>query len=116
MKILEKSRQMTVSEMHKMTRSNEVRKMETAKGTRLNVDDFILFEDEKIDKKTGEVEIVQVLAVRDDTEVYATISPTFKTEFFAIKAMCEEAGEAFDHVDVCSGTSRNGRAFITCTF
>lgn len=116
MKIVEKSRQMTVSEMYKMTRATDIRKMEMAQGSRLNVDDFILFEDEKIDKKTGEASIVTVLAVRDGNDVFATISATFKEEFFAIKAMCEEAGEKFDHVDVTSGTSRNGRNFITCSF
>lgn len=116
MKILEKSHQMSVSEMYAMTRSSNVQKMETAKGTRLNIDAFILFEDEKIDSKTGEVSTVKVLSVRDGHDVFATISPTFKEEFFAIKAMCEEAGEVFDHVEVRTGTSRNGRSFITCEF
>ena len=116
MKILEKSRQMSVSELYSMTRANNVRKMELAKGTRLVIDDYVLFEDDKEDAKTGDKVAVQVLAVRDGEYVFATISPTFKEEFFAIRGMCEDAGEPFDHVNVCTGTSRNGRTFITCSF
>lgn len=116
MKILEKSHSMTVSELHAMTRATTIRKMETAKGTRLNVDAFVIFEDDKTDPKTGEVTKCVVLAVRDGAEVYATISPTFKEEFDAIREMCADAGEPFDHVNVTTGTSKNGRIFITCTF
>lgn len=116
MKIIEKSSQMSVSELHAMTRANSIRKMETAKGSTLNIDSWVLYEDEKTDKQTGEVSTVVVLSVRDGEEVFATVSPTFKNEFFAIKEMCADAGEDFDHVVVTTGTSRAGRTFITCSF
>lgn len=116
MKIIEKSRQMNVSELHAMTRANSIKKMESAKGSTLNIDSWVLYEDEKTDKQTGEVSAVTVLSIRDGDEVFATVSHTFKEEFFAIKNMCEDVGEAFDHVIVTTGTSRAGRTFITCAF
>lgn len=116
MKIIDKSSQMTVSELHAMTRATNIKKMESAKGSTLNIDAWVLYEDEKTDKQTGEISAVTVLSIRDGDEVFATVSPTFKEEFFAIKGMCEDAGEAFDHVVVTTGTSRAGRTFITCTF
>lgn len=116
MKIIEKSHQMNVSELHAMTRANSIKKMESAKGSTLNIDAWVMYEDEKTDKQTGEVSTVTVLSIRDGDEVFATVSPTFKGEFFAIKNMCEDAGEAFDHVIVTTGTSRAGRTFITCAF
>lgn len=117
MKIIEKSRDnMNVSELHNLTRSINAHKMETAKGTRLNIDDYVFFIDEKTDAKSGEVIETVVLSIRDDGEIYSTISPTFIEEFKAIREICRECGEAFDHVDVVTGTSRNGRTFITAAF
>lgn len=116
MKIIAQSNKMSVSELHAMTRANTIKKMESAKGSTLNIDSWVYYEDEKTDKQTGEVSKARVLSIRDGEEVFATVSPTFKEEFFAIREMCEVADEAFDHVTVTTGTSRAGRTFITCTF
>ena len=78
MKIIEKSGKMSVSELHAMTRANAIKKMESAKGSTLNIDAWVLFEDEKTDKQTGEISTVIVLSIRDGEEVFATVSPTFK--------------------------------------
>lgn len=70
---------------------------------------FALYEDTNMDGKTNEV-----LAIRDKEsgEVFTTISPTFKRDFFDI---VEFMGEDDYFIHVVHGTTKAGRDFVTCT-
>lgn len=70
---------------------------------------FALYEDTNRDGKTNEV-----LAIRDKEsgEVFTTISPTFKQDFFDI---VEFMGEDDYSIHVVHGTTKAGRDFVTCT-
>lgn len=70
---------------------------------------YAVYEDTDKDGKTNEV-----LAIRDKEsgEVFTTISPTFKRDFFEI---VELMGEDDYSIRVIHGTTKAGRDFVTCT-
>lgn len=70
---------------------------------------YAVYEDTDKDGKTNEV-----LAIRDKEsgEVFTTISPTFKRNFFDI---VEFMGGDDYSISVIHGTTLAGRDFVTCT-
>ena len=111
MEIIAKSEGLKAADIFSMTKSNTIRKMQDAKGEVLNVGKFVLYKDENTN---GEVQ--EVLAIETDKGVrYATNSKTFIRNFKDIMSIFQESNEA---APVCflvgSGTSRNGREYLTC--
>ena len=70
---------------------------------------YAVYEDTDKDGKTNEV-----LAIRDKEsgEVFTTISPTFKRDFFDI---VDFMGEDDYSIHTVHGTTKAGRDFVTCT-
>lgn len=70
---------------------------------------FVVYEDTDKDGKMNEV-----LAIRDKEsgEVFTTISPTFKRDFFDI---VDFMGEDDYSIRTVHGTTKAGRDFVTCT-
>lgn len=70
---------------------------------------YAVYEDTDNDGKT-----VEVLAIRDKEsgEVFTTISPTFKRDFFDI---VEFMGKDDYSIRALHGTTKAGRDFVTCT-
>ena len=111
MKILNKSaNDMKKSEIFGMTKDAKMHKMSDHVGLRIDIDKWLHYVDENT--QGDKVEILSLKST--DGEVYATNSATFKQQFFAILDMLE--GESVDAVEVVSGTSKNGREYITCSY
>lgn len=70
---------------------------------------YAVYEDTNKDGETKEV-----LAIRDaeSGEVFATVSPTFKRDFFDIVDFMPEGDYS---IRVIHGTTKAGRDFVTCT-
>lgn len=106
MKVLAESRELSKAEIYHLAKSADIRKMSDAIGSTLEVDCFILYEDEN---NNGEMqEVVSIRTV--DGETYATNS----------KSACDcmhDILDVFDPADVkkvkvLAGTSKNNRKFI----
>lgn len=106
MKVLAESRELSKAEIYHLAKSADIRKMSEAIGSTLEVDCFILYEDEN---NNGEMqEVVSIRTV--DGETYATNS----------KSACDcmhDILDVFDPADVkkvkvLAGTSKNNRKFI----
>ena len=93
---------------YNLMNSNETHKMSDAEGSVLQVKAWVIYEDE--DPRTHEVKKVCSIQTADD-EIFGTISPTFIREFEKIVNFF--GGDVGD-IKVISGTSKNGRTFITC--
>lgn len=91
-----------------LMRSPKMQKISLCKGQVLEVEAYVLREDE-----TAEGEVTEVLSIRTpEGELYATNSKTFIREF---KAVIECAEPPFA-VEVIDGISRAGRHFVTCAW
>lgn len=91
-----------------LMRSPKMQKISMCKGQILDVDAYVLREDEN-----AEGEITEVLSFRTpEGELFATNSGTFIREF---KAILECTQPEFS-VEVIDGVSRAGRHFVTCAW
>lgn len=110
MKILEKSNENMAKEVkYVLTLSPGTQRMVTAKGSTLNISDWIIYEDENNGK------VVEVLSVlTDDGETFATNSATFIREFRRLRDFLKDCGEVVTKIRVASGISKVGREYITC--
>jgi hypothetical protein len=97
--------------IYNLTMSPKVKQMRTIKGCRLEINAWVIYEDE--DAKTGEVK--QILAIQDpEGEVYGTNSATFTEDFLRMVDIFGPDG--IDALEIISGTSKAGREFITCAY
>ena len=112
MNILKTSGTFTMAEMYRLTKSPEIAKLSTVKGQVLDIDRFIVYEDNKAE---GAV----VIAAFETTqgELFATNSRTFTNDFLDIVTMCEETGAAMPkQIKVLEKTGKSGRAYIQCVY
>lgn len=116
MEILNVSREMSTEDKYFLTMSPEIEKMSSIKGMVLEIDCWILYKDQKTDED-GKVEEETILSIRNTLgEVYATNSPTFIKEFERIIELFNDDGQEVKYIKVSSGTSKNGRDYITCVY
>lgn len=112
MEIINQSREFSTIEAYQLLRNPETQKMSANKDIPFEVDSWCIFNDVK--KSTGEVQ--EILSIKTKGgEVFATNSQTFMDEFLTIWDMFKNKNEEVPPIKVISGTSKNGRNFITCT-
>lgn len=111
MKIIRKTENLTPADVYALTKGNDIRKMQDAKGEVLEIEKFVLYED---DDQNGNP--MQVLAVETVEGVrYATNSKTFTRNFCDILTIFDESeAELPKSYRVGSGRSRAGREYLTC--
>lgn len=103
---------LTTRERFKLIAAPNMRKMQTAADSIIEVYAYALYTD--VNRKDGTInEVLSVLTT--DGEIFATISPTFKEDFFRIAEFFINAGETIPNIKVVQGESKNGRTFISCT-
>lgn len=105
---------------YKLTRSPEVQKLSTLSGQRIDVTNYAIYQDEKPDRKTGEIKSTTIIALMTrEGEIFASNSATVREEFLN---MLEIFGEDLDKeggyipVKIIEGVSKNNRTFYTCTY
>lgn len=102
--------QLNKKHIYALTMSPETLKMKDAKGSKLQVAAWCLYED--LDKD-GEPRRVLTIATPED-ETYATNSSTFQNDFQAMVDLFGPGG--VDAIKVISGQSKAGREYITCAY
>lgn len=106
--------------MYKLTRSPEVVKLSTLAGQRIDVTGFAIYEDEKPDRKTGEIvtSIITAFMTREG-ELFASNSATVREEWENILeifgADLEKEG-GYIPIRIIEGMSKNQRKFLTLTY
>lgn len=112
MEIINQSREFSTIEAYQLIRNPETQKMSNNKDIPFEVDCWCIFNDVK--KTTGEVQ--EILSIKTKGgEILATNSKTFMDEFLTIWNLFGEKNENVPPIKIISGTSKNGRNFITCT-
>lgn len=113
MKIIKKStEEFTLGEMYNLTRSPKTRKMSDVVGMLVEPKNWLIYEEADKDGNP-----VTILAIETkDGDMFATNSATFIREFDFIANMCADFDRGVDCIEVVSGTSKNGRSYITCAF
>lgn len=107
MEIIRKSGELTKKDIYNLSRSPEIEKMRDHVDEIIAVGKYLIYTDEN-----GNGDSVTVLSVEDKEtgRVIASNSLTARQEFEYIADLME--GEDFT-IKVCSGTSQNGRSYIT---
>lgn len=100
----------TPIDLYKLTQAPDRQKLTNAKGSTLELDSWVLYEEQ--DAKGNTIKLLS-LATKDGT-AYCTNSATFCRDFESAIAMFKEFGEEFHIIEVLTGTSKNGRDFISC--
>lgn len=105
---------------YKLTRSPEVVKLSTLAGQRIDVTHYCIYEDEKPDRKTGEINTAIITAfMTREGELFASNSATVREEW---ENILEIFGEDLDKeggyipVRIIEGMSKNQRKFLTLTY
>ena len=105
---------------YKLTRSPETQKLSTLSGQRIDVTHFCIYEDEKLDRKTGELKAATIISfMTREGEIFGSNSDTVREEFLNL---LEIFGEDLDKeggyipVKIIEGVSKNNRTFFTCTY
>lgn len=95
--------------LYSLTRGRSMSVKDVDERTVITPVAYAVYEDIDKDGKTSEV-----LAIRDKEsgEVFTTISPTFKRDFFVIVDLM---GEEEYSIRTFHGTTKAGRDFVTCT-
>lgn len=103
------SKNLTMAELYKITKSPTVRKMSSAEGEMIDIDYWAIRD---VRKSDGEIMKVLSIADRGTGEAYATNSATFIAEFDELVDMCADADSELRFIIVRGGTSKNGRHYI----
>lgn len=110
MKINVASRELTNKELYFLTKASNIHKMREVVGSMLDLDCFLIYEDEN---SKGEVQ--EIFSCRTpEGETFATNSPTFIRTFRDI-LQCFPI-EELHRLEVTDGTSKNGRNFIMAVY
>lgn len=113
MNIIKTSGTFTMAEMYRLTKSPEIAKLSTVKGQVLDIDRFIVYEDNKVD---GGAVVIAAFETAHG-ELFATNSRTFTNDFLDIVTMCEETGAPMPkQIKVLEKTGKSGRAYIQCVY
>ena len=110
--IIKDSGNLSPEELYFLTKSPAVQKMTSKKGAQIGVSKWCVYEE--TDANNVPMEIMAILT--PDGEMFATNSPTFIRDFGEMVDFFHGYGKDVHTVEVISGTSKNGREFITCTF
>lgn len=113
MEIVKSSADLKTIDIYRLTKAPNTKKMSDAKGTRIELDKWVLYED--VNKKTGELQKILAIATPSG-ECFATNSKTFIDDFIDMVEMFYYAGETVPSIVVTSGISKAGREFITCVY
>ena len=112
MKIIHASAELTAEQIYNLTMSPNTQKMADLVGQEIEIENYALYEDKN--SKGEDQEILAILT--PEKEVAATISPTFKQDFFRMQDLFGSMGQKIEAISVVSGTAKSGRTFITCKF
>lgn len=102
--------QLTKKHIYALTMSPKTLKMKDAKGSKLQVAAWCLYED--LDKDGNKRRVLTIATPEDET--YATNSGTFQTDFLDMVDLFGPGG--VDAIEVISGMSKNDREYITCAY
>ena len=117
MNILKQSRDnLSTEDKYNLCMSPEIEKLSNVKGQTISVGDWILYEDVK-KNDNGQEKYETILSIRtEDGEVFATNSTTFQRAFDEMIDLFASSGETVKFVKVGTGTSKNGRDYITAIY
>lgn len=110
MEILKKSEDLTVMDIYKMSKSNEIQKVSDNEGNVLPVKAYMTYAD--IDSKGEEKTICSIMT--QDGEVFATNSDSFRRDFEDMLSLTASMGQSIESIKIVSGKSKAGRTFYTC--
>lgn len=110
MEILKKSEDLTVMDIYKMFKSNEIQKVSDNDGKVLPVKAYMIYTDN--DSKGEEKTICSIMT--QDGEVYATNSDSFMRDFDVMLFLTESMGHSIESIKIVSGKSKAGRTYYTC--
>ena len=111
MNIITKTEGLTSADLYSLTKGNDVRKMQDAKGEVLDILKYVIYQDE--DTKGDTMTVLAVETV--EGAKYATNSKTFVRNFCDILAIFAEGNETPPtRFYVGSGRSKSNREYLTC--
>lgn len=111
MNIIAKSASVTTAhDLYNLIKAPGREKLTDAKGAILTLANWVYFTD--VDSKGDEVALMSITTV--DGKTYTTNSSTFCRDFGSAVEMYKQFGEEFTKIQVITGTSKNGREYITC--
>lgn len=96
--------------LYALTQSPDRQKLTAVKGKTLELESWVLYTD--VTSK-GDEQTLLALSTSEG-ETFCTNSTTFCRDFKNAVDMFAEFGAEFHEVAVVSGTSKNGREFISC--
>lgn len=109
------SAEMSTETKYRLTMSPEIEKLSNVKGKVISIKNWIQYEDVKT--KDGEDKKETILSIETDLgEVFATNSVTFMDTFFDMLDLFESNNEFVKYVKIGTGTSKNGRDYITAIY
>lgn len=113
MNILNKSGELTMAQLYKLSKSPEIAKLSTVKGEEIDIAAFLVYEDESADGKVTTVASFET----EQGELYASNSVTFVRDFRDILAMCAEAGAPMPkRIKVLPKVGKSGREYLQCVY
>ena len=113
MNILNKSGELTMAQLYKLSKSPEIAKLSTVKGEEIEIAAFLVYEDESAD---GNVTTVASFET-EQGELYASNSVTFVRDFRDILSMCAEAGAPMPKkIKVLPKVGKSGREYLQCVY
>lgn len=113
MNILNKSGELTMAQLYKLSKSPEIAKLSTVKGEEIEIAAFLVYEDESADGSVTTVASFETV----QGELYASNSVTFVRDFRDILAMCVEAGAPMPkRIKVLPKVGKSGREYLQCVY
>lgn len=112
MKVIRTSKELTPQEVYALTMSQGTARMKDSVSQEVEIKSFALYEEE--DSKGELKEILSILT--PEGEVLATISDTFKRDFFKMVDFFADNDMTVNSIEVLSGISKSDREFITCKY
>lgn len=101
---------LTNKQLYQLTMSPKAGKMKDARGGVVEIAAFCEYVD--VDKDDNERTVLSILTPQG--EILATNSPTFLDDFHRMVDLFGPAGVTA--IEVITGTSKNGREFVTCAY
>lgn len=113
MNILNKSGELTMAQLYKLSKSPEIAKLSTVKGEEIEIAAFLVYEDESADGNVATVASFET----EQGELYASNSVTFVRDFRDILSMCVEAGAPMPKkIKVLPKVGKSGREYLQCVY
>lgn len=113
MNILNKSGELSMAQLYKLSKSPEIAKLATVKGEEIEIAAFLVYEDESADGNVTTVASFETV----QGELYASNSKTFVRDFRDILSMCAEAGAPMPKkIKVLPKVGKSGREYLQCVY